>query len=126
MTFDPHSLEQLRALGRQLPKELPKPTSISHEKESNGNSKRHPIETETDPQTLFQELIKASPDGNVPSHLLIRLKEVETKQQNPKITRSKNPTSNQTKHPLRQKKDEEAKEEILYASFNRFLLEEEE
>ena len=75
MTFDPRSLDRLRSLGRQLPQELPKPIP-SKNKEPNKKDKLHPIETEKNPQALFEELIKASPDGNVPGHLLARLQEI--------------------------------------------------
>ena len=76
MSFDSHSLERLRKLGRQLPNSLPKPNSSS---KSNLEKQRklHPIENEQNPQKLFQELIKASPDGKIPSHLLERLKKAE-------------------------------------------------
>ena len=36
--------------------------------------------TEEDPIKLFQELIKASSNGEVPAHLIKRLKELEGKQ----------------------------------------------
>ena len=109
MTFDPRSLEQLRSLGRQLPQELPKP-KISQKQKNDNNSKRHPVETETDPQTLFQELIKASSDGNVPSHLLARLKEIESKQQHHKITQPSNTKPNTIQPHSRKKKAKEVEE----------------
>ncbi len=128
MTFDPHSLEHLRQLGRKLPKELPKP-SVPQKKQSQANKKHHPIETEENPQLLFQQLMKASPDGNVPDHLIARLKELETKQ----LSQSNNYHTNQS-IKKRNNKDRTTpsrqiskgtKEEVLYASFNRFLLEDE-
>ena len=128
MTFDPHSLEYLRELKRQLPQELPKP-SAPKKKEHQTKIKQHPIETEKNPQTLFQELMNASPDGNVPSHLISRLKEVEEKQlnqgnnHNPKERTINTPTKIKITDSQRSRK--ETKEDILYASFERFLLEDE-
>jgi len=79
MSFDSHSLERLHQLGRQLPKPLDVPNpSIDSSKKSIG--KKHPIETEDDPNNLFKELINASIDGKVPKHLINRLKETEKKQ----------------------------------------------
>ena len=126
MSFDPRSLEYLREIGRKLPQELPKPR-LSHDKETKESIKQNPNNTEKDPQVLFQKLIQASPDGNVPSHLIAKLKEVESNQQvqndcqKPIHSRETNPNNSQSEP------NENAKEEeILYASFNRFLLEEEE
>ena len=122
MSFDPRSLDTLRSLGKQLPQELPKPKP-SQNKNVHERDKLHPIETERNPQTLFQELIKASPDGKVPSHLLARLKEIENNQLNPKNSPPINSISN--KRNPHSKGRKEPQEEILYASFDRFLLEEE-
>ena len=128
MTFDPHSLEQLKALGRSLQQELPTP-SASHQKQHPEKNKCHPIETEKDPQVLFRELMKASPDGNVPSHLLARLKEIEAQQLNQRnnqsTQQSTKSTSNKTNPLSKKQREKETQEEILYASFNSFLLEDE-
>ena len=79
MTFDSHSLERLKELGRKLPKEISKPQSneLKNLKETK-NQKLHPVETETNPEQLFRELMEISPDGNVPPHLLERLKKLES------------------------------------------------
>ena len=122
MSFVPRDLDKLRSLANQLPQELPKPTSSQEEKAHKSN-KLHPIETENNPQTLFQELIKASPDGNVPSHLIARLKEIEANQLNSKYKPPTNSTSNKSNPYSKRKREPE--EKILYASFDRFLLEEE-
>ena len=78
MTFDSHSLERLKQLGRKLPKEI----SYSQPNESRNNKeikkqKLHPVEIESNPEQLFRELMDISPDGNVPPHLLERLKIIE-------------------------------------------------
>ena len=74
MSFDPRSLERLRELGRSLPQPLPKPPAPPTPKAS---EQRHKVETETNPEALFRELMQASPDGTVPPHLMARLKELE-------------------------------------------------
>jgi len=122
MSFDPHSIEKLRSLGKRLPQELPKPKA-SQCQNDHGSNELHPIETEKNPQVLFQELIKASPDGNVPSHLIARLKEIEANQLNSKYKPPTNSTSNKSNPYSKRKREPE--EKILYASFDRFLLEEE-
>ncbi len=125
MTFDSRSIQHLRELGRQLPKELPKPDTTEKQKRAT-NNKLHPIETEQNPQVLFQELMNASPDGNVPSHLMARLKETEAKQRNQNDFQETKQINNATK-PLTKKQQlkKETESDILYASFNRLLLEDE-
>ena len=132
MSFDSHSIERLRELGRQLPQELPKPNSSYKNEYQENKNKRHPIETEKDPQVLFHELMNASPDGEVPSHLMARLKELEAQQLNVDKSipngQSVNTPNNKKKTPLQRKIElsKETKEEILYACFDRFLFEDEE
>ena len=75
MSFDPRSLERLRELGRSLPKPLPKPETPAAPPKA--SERRHKLETETNPEALFRELMQASPDGTVPPHLMARLKELE-------------------------------------------------
>ena len=79
MTLDSHSLERLKELGRKLPKEISKPQSneSQYPKEIKGKNS-HPVEFETNPEQLFRELMEISPDGNVPPHLLERLKKLES------------------------------------------------
>lgn len=74
MSFDARSLDRLRELGRTLPKPLPKPEAPPAPKAS---EQRHKVETETNPEALFRELMQASADGTVPPHLMARLKELE-------------------------------------------------
>ena len=127
MSFDSHSLERLRELGRKLPNSLPIPNTKSSKATQNTKAKLHPIETEQDPKKLFGELIKASPDGKVPAHLLDRLKKTESlnlEKQPLKESFSELDTneglvkSNSTSENLNLPKDD------LYISFERLLLEE--
>ncbi len=72
MSFDAHSLERLKALGRSLPKPLPAP-----ERQPTPPVRQHRLETEQNPEQLFRELMTASADGTVPAHLLDRLRQLE-------------------------------------------------
>jgi len=74
MSFNPHSLERLRELGRNLPKELPQPEYIKP------HPKKAPelLDSKETPETLFKELINKSPDGEIEKHGLERLKKIET------------------------------------------------
>ena len=117
MTFDSHSLERLKELGRKLPKEISKPQSneLKNLKETK-NQKLHPVETETNPEQLFRELMEISPDGNVPPHLLERLKKLESN--NVKIS------SNSDSQIKDNSKDISAEDALnLYTQFQQFLLE---
>lgn len=82
MSFDARSRERLEALGRQLPQKLPLPAPSSApagEPPSGPRAvdRRHPVETEQDPERLFRELMDVSADGSVPPHLLERLRMAE-------------------------------------------------
>ena len=117
MTFDSHSLERLKQLGRKLPKEISKsqPNESSNLKETK-KVRLHPVEIETNPEQLFRELMEISPDGNVPPHLLDRLKKLESN--NVKIPSNIDPIINKNSEDL------SIKESLnLYTQFNQFLLE---
>jgi len=117
MTFDNHSLERLKELGRKLPKEISKPQS--NEVKSQNETKKqklHPVEIETNPEQLFRELMEISPDGNVPPHLLERLKRLESN--NVKIS------SNTDEYINENSKDLSIEDSLkLYTQFQQFLLE---
>ena len=119
MTFDSHSLERLKELGRKLPKEISKSQPIKSEESKKTKTKKlHPVEFETNPEQLFRELIEISPDGNVPQHLLERLKNIE----------SNNLQSPSKTDPVLNKNSQEfsINESLkLYTQFKQFLLEDE-
>ena len=121
MTFDSHSLERLKELGRKLPKEIskPEPNELRVLKEKN-TQKLHPVEIETNPEQLFRELMEISQDGNVPPHLLERLRTLESN--NLKTTMSKDKNTNMNKTYLESSIEDSQK---LYTEFNQFLLEDE-
>ena len=75
MSFDARSLERLQQLGRSLPQPLPTPEPTPAP--TPASAQRHRVETETDPQALFRELMQVSPDGTVPPHLMDRLRQAE-------------------------------------------------
>jgi len=82
MSFDARSRERLEALGRQLPSKLPAPppptpTAGEAAPGSRAVDRRHPVETEQDPEKLFRGLMDVSADGSVPPHLLERLRHLE-------------------------------------------------
>ena len=84
MSFDARSLERLQQLGRSLPQPLPVPETpqvSATPGHTPASGQRHKVETETDPEALFRELMQVSPDGNVPPHLMDRLREAEQDQQ---------------------------------------------
>ena len=117
MTFDSHSLERLKELGRKLPKEISK-AEPNESRNQNGKKKPklHPVEVETNPEQLFRELIEISPDGNVPPHLLERLKKLESN--NVKISSNVDPYINENS------KDLSIEDSLnLYTQFQQFLLE---
>ena len=117
MTFDSHSLERLKELGRKLPKEISKPQSneLKNQKETK-KQKLHPVEIETNPEQLFRELMEISTDGNVPPHLLERLKKLESN--NLEIPPNADPDINDNSRYL------SIEESLnLYTQFQQFLLE---
>ena len=119
MTFDSHSLERLKELGRKLPKEISK--SQSNESKNQKETKKknlHPVEIETNPEQLFRELMEISPDGNVPPHLLERLKRLESHN----VKNASNTDSN-----INENDNDLSSEDSLslYTQFQQFLLEDE-
>jgi len=117
MTFDSHSLERLKQLGRKLPKEISKSQSNeSKNKKETNKQKLHPVEIETNPEQLFRELMEISPDGNVPPHLLERLKKLESN--NVKVPTNTKTTINDNSHELSPNESLN-----LYTQFEQFLLE---
>ena len=137
MSFDSHSLERLRALGRQLPQPLPNPQPSRPPKAS---QVRHKVETEDDPETLFGELIKVSEDGTVPEHLMERLKQLEAKRGSARqpasttpdpLAESDPPSSaaagrGKNTRPQPPKVSPGSEEESLYVAFGQLLLEDDE
>ena len=117
MTFDSRSLERLKELGRKLPKVISKtqPNESRSTKETI-KPKLHPVEIETNPEQLFRELMEISPDGNVPPHLLERLKKLESN----KVKIS----SNEDPYIIENSKDPSTEDSLnLYTQFQQFLLE---
>ena len=130
MSFNFNSLERLRKLRRELPESLhySDPPSKLNPK---SNSALHPIETEENPEKLFKELINASSDGEIPPHLIARLKEVELhnfkEEDDNNEERSLNASSNKAYNQCKTSYNKSSKQiNDLYISFKRLLLEEEE
>ncbi len=117
MTFDSHSLERLKELGRKLPREISKSQSKKSKKQTETKKQNlHPVEIETNPEQLFRELMEISPDGNVAPHLLERLKKLESN--NVKISSNADPYINEDPN------DVSTEDSLnLYTQFQQFLLE---
>ncbi len=117
MSFDSHSLQRLKELGRKLPKEILKSQPIEFQNSKTTKKQNlHPVEIEENPEKLFRELMEISPDGNVPPHLLDRLKQLESNSlETPSNT---NPDMNKNSDKI------DINESInLYTQFKQLLLE---
>ena len=137
MSFDSHSLDRLRELGRQLPQRLPDPVPQKVVKPS---QRRHKVETEEDPEILFRELMKVSEDGSVPEHLMERLKQLEAKRGptpqplvndsllsfDPPNASAEVGRKGKNTPPQRPKVSPGSEEESLYVAFGQLLLEDDE
>ena len=137
MSFDSHSLDRLRELGRQLPQRLPDPDPQEVVKPG---QRRHKVETEDDPEALFRELMKVSEDGSVPEHLMERLKQLEAKRRptpqplvNDSLSSFDPPNASagvgrkgKNTLPQRPKVSPGSEEESLYVAFGQLLLEDDE
>ena len=140
MSFDPRSLERLKELGRSLPEPIAPPQQPT-DRPLKATEKRHRIETEANPERLFQELMKASSDGTVPEHLMARLKDAErhiATQNKMKANAQTLPSSQtlsrqplrggqgKTTRPTRPNVAAGSEEESLYVAFGQLLLEDDE
>lgn len=142
MTFDARSKERLEALGRTLPKILPSPDSckaLQGDTHTPGGTQgkaeklaRHRLEREEDPAELFRALMKASPDGSVPPHLLDRLRELEgssplarAKEPSPSPSpQGANGSSARRSSKSVPRSGQGTKDQDLYTAFAHLLLEE--
>jgi len=126
MSFNSNSLKRLRDLEQKLSKECSDNENQKQNK-NQSSAKLHPIETEKNPELLFHELIKASEDGNIPQHLINRLQEIETRNYNQVYNYKQNPLKNKSKgRQAKQNKKElsnQKQKDLLYAEFNRLILE---
>jgi hypothetical protein len=122
MSFDARSLERLQELGRSLPQPLPKPAPKTPEP-TKASERRHTVETEDNPEALFRELMKVSPDGSVPPHLLERLRELEQSRRNV-AAETPRAIAGRTTRPAPRAQNPEADD--LYVAFQQLLLEDEE
>jgi hypothetical protein len=138
MAIDPRSLERLKELGRPLPQPLPVPAPPPAAAAVPASERRHRVETETDPEALFHELMQVSPDGTVPPHLLQRLRQAEEQRRQSQrpaaapAAGSGAPFAGPARKPLRPtelgQRDPRAAAEHpeLYTAFQQLLLEGEE
>jgi len=140
MSFDPRSLKRLKELGRSLPEPIAPPQQNT-DRPVKATEKRHRIETEDNPERLFQELMKVSSNGTIPEHLMARLKDAErhVATQNKAKAKAQTLPSSQTlsRQPLRGGQGKTTRpsrpnvaagseEESLYVAFGQLLLEDDE
>jgi hypothetical protein len=126
MSFDARSRERLEALGRQLPRKLPVPSppaAPSGEPATGGQAveRRHPVETEQDPERLFRQLMDVSADGSVPPHLLERLRQLEAP---PPAPLTPAPLTPERRRPSSRPRAGDPAQD-LYTAFQQLLLEDE-
>ncbi|MFZ9270865.1 MAG: hypothetical protein ACO23C_06410 [Prochlorococcaceae cyanobacterium] len=132
MGLDQRSLDKLKELGRRLPQALPPPQAQPKPNQSAPMQGRHPLETETDPKLLFQQLMQASPDGSVPPHLLARLKQLEaelpSKTQGQEHGQAAQPSQRQGQRRRHQQAQhaQSSEDDALYVAFEQLLLEDDE
>jgi hypothetical protein len=139
MSFDARSRERLEALGRQLPQKLPLPTppaAANAASPAGGRpvDRRHPVETEQDPEQLFRELMDVSADGSVPPHWLERLRQLEAPRQTataPSAALSDTdaaapPAPPGRRRPLNPRPTAGDPRQDLYTAFRQLLLEDDE
>ncbi len=122
MALDAENVKRLQELNQRLVA----PSNVSNIQNQQTNSRKqnlHPIETEENPQQLFKELMQASPDGGVPTHLIKRLKELEENQQNnkPPFLEQNNEPDLNTSSPTPNSMSPSSE---LYTTFKMLLLEE--
>ena len=125
MRLDPKNVERLRQVGSQLRKEsLASIPSSNSSKQT--NSKLHRIETEENPKELFRALIEASTNGEIPEHLITRLKEIEKKERDTLLDEDLNKSTAKSDNGITNKRSlkKKSKEEVDYVAFARLLLEE--
>ena len=139
MSFDPISLKRLRELRQKLPKDS-SPPADQKQISSRKFQTFHKIEIEDDPIELFHELIKVSEDGRVSTHMIERLKNVESEKNKYlaneakektinvehsamlDIHKSKSSSFNSSQHDM----PSDSEEYKLYIAFRQLLLEEDE
>ncbi len=120
MSFDQRNLKRLENLSRQLPEPIENPETSQKNKNASVNHS-HIIETETNPQELFHELIQASTDGRVPPHLLNRLKEIEAIQVSSRSSNIQKKQATNLRNKV--KSTSNLEEESLYIAFREQLIE---
>ena len=132
MSFDARSLERLQELGRSLPQPLPKPVP-KPAGPAKASERLHAVETEENPEALFRELMQVSPDGNVPPHLLDRLRDLEQSRRTAAAATRRLPepraAAPQTSGPAAGRARATAQgngDDDLYVAFQQLLLEDEE
>ena len=129
MIFDSRSLDRLKQLRREIPKDTHGKLNRNPNNKPITKSTLHKVETTNDPSDLFHSIMDISPDGNVPSHMVSRLKDLETNDfsstQHNHTDKSSNIKQAKTNsRSYRTKVEANTEQDDLYISFNSLLLEE--
>ena len=129
MVFDSRSLDRLKQLRREMPKDTQGELNRNPNNKPITKSTLHKVETTNDPSDLFHSIMDISPDGNVPSHMVSRLKDLETNDfsstQHNLTDKSSNIKQAKTNsRSYRTKVEANTEQDDLYISFNSLLLEE--
>ena len=127
MTLNNESINRLRQIKNQLPNNAPPANKKNIPKANSTHHKLHKIETEEDPSELFHALIDVSPDGEIPPHLINRLKEIESNKLSIKSPSASTHSidNDQIKKRSSKQKTSDTEEEYLYTYFKSLILEEE-
>ena len=128
MALSARDRQRLQQLAHQLPPEsAAQPATPQPGAPRPATTLSQRIERETDPQALFEALMQASPDGQVPPHWLERLRELEQQRQQRQDAEPAQGTQprrgRQQGKPLRQPAPADQQ---LYTAFEQLLLEDEE
>ena len=124
MTLDNRNLNKLNEFKKQVDQSYAKP-DVSAKESKSFKTKLHPIEIEEDPKKLFKELINASPNGEIPDHLIKRLRQLEGKHRQESLKTDANVSNKEnlsSKNKISSLKD--TSQEELYTAFKMLLLEE--
>ena len=126
MNFHKDDIDRLLSLRRELPKKILKNNITNSPKEkTKDKAQAKKITKEKTPEDLFRELIQISPDGNIPKHLILELKEAEDKNLKEEIKSTVNHSKGNTSYKQNQSRRKSSKDQTLYSLFERLLLEEE-
>ena len=127
MNFHQDDIDRLLSLRRELPQKIRQNNATNLQKKPTTDQKKtKKIRGDKTPEDLFRELIEISPDGNIPKHLISELKEAEEKISRKETQNIVTQSKGNNSYDQNQSRRKVSKDQTLYSSFERLLLEEEE